>query len=293
MADRIPAPAVRKPRKSQKRRRTAAAFVRLRPDELEAIEARAEAAGKPVARYLRDLGLGDGTDPAPPVAADLDPESALVNAEQAIGQVIRKLESVLADTDRGQDSRKLARVLLDMLEPWTGQPRSLKMPGEDRVRQAVAEYEGALDAVRQAVDLLAARIRSAEDDRVIAEAREGLRVLEGSETPAAGTGPDDSAREPASAHEKAQDRPGGKDGTEGESREAFVRRYRVVVDEDGEIQLIGWCAEAIGCLFHRAYDQIQGVTLGELIDAATEHEGEQGERAHAYLAEINGEDDHG
>jgi hypothetical protein len=66
-----------------------------------------------------------------------------------------------------------------------------------------------------------------------------------------------------------------------------VREYRVLIDEDGEqVVLIGPCAETIGCLFHRSYDS---PTLGQLIDAATEHEGEQGKHAHAHLAEMAAE----
>jgi len=65
---------------------------------------------------------------------------------------------------------------------------------------------------------------------------------------------------------------------------AALREYRALVDEDGEqVILIGPCAEGIGCLFQRNYDR---PTLGQLIDAAAEHEGEQGERAHAHVAEM-------
>jgi hypothetical protein len=77
---------------------------------------------------------------------------------------------------------------------------------------------------------------------------------------------------------------------EAEAKLAMVREYRVfIAEEDDEIILSGWCAESIGCLFQRNYDAGRGVTLGALIDAALEHEGEQGERAHARVAEINGE----
>lgn len=48
-----------RPRGSDRRRRTAAAYVRLLPAELEAIGIRAKAAGKPVAGYLRDCALAE------------------------------------------------------------------------------------------------------------------------------------------------------------------------------------------------------------------------------------------
>ena len=68
---------------------------------------------------------------------------------------------------------------------------------------------------------------------------------------------------------------------------AALREYRVLVDEDGErVVLLGWCAEGIGCLFQRSYDGGRGVTLGVLLDAATEHEGTQGEEAHVHVAEM-------
>jgi hypothetical protein len=160
MTEHRPEAPARKRSGSGRRRRTAAAFVRLLPAELEAIEVRAKAAGRPVAGYLRDCALAES---ALPVAAAL-------TAAQC-----------------------------------------------EALRRLAGEWGEAIGAVRSAVDLLGARIHSAEDARVIAGARDALRVLEGAETPAGGTVPDDSAREPASAHEKAQDRAGGKDGDEGEA----------------------------------------------------------------------------
>ena len=65
--------------------------------------------------------------------------------------------------------------------------------------------------------------------------------------------------------------------------------YRVYVDEDGDVQLAGPCAETIGCLFGRSFASDGGVPLGKLIEAAVEHEGEQGAKAHAYLAKIESE----
>ena len=163
----------------------------------------------------------------------------------------------------------------------------------DRLDRMVTEYGDAIGAVRQAVDLLGARIHSAEDARIIAAARDALRVLEGAETPAGGPAPGDTGRVLPTLHGQAREHARGKDGSEDGEREAFVRQYRVLAgQEDPEVVLIGWCAEAIGCLFQRTFDGTGlGVTLGELTDAAAEHEGEQGERAHAYLAEINGEGD--
>lgn len=165
--------------------------------------------------------------------------------------------------------------------------------GCDRLDRMVTEYGDATGAVRQAVDLLGARIHSAEDARIIAAARDALRVLEGAETPAGGPAPGDTGRVLPTLHGQAREHARGKDGSEDGEREAFVRQYRVLAgQEDPEVVLIGWCAEAIGCLFQRTFDGTGlGVTLGELTDAAAEHEGEQGERAHAYLAEINGEGD--
>ena len=87
----------------------------------------------------------------------------------------------------------------------------------EALRRMAGEWTAALDAVRAAVDLLGARIHSAEDARIIAGAREALKVLEGAETPAGGPVPDDSAREPAGAQGKAQDRAGAKDGGEDEA----------------------------------------------------------------------------
>jgi len=87
----------------------------------------------------------------------------------------------------------------------------------EALRRMTEEWGDALDAVRQAVDLLGARIHSAEDARVIAGARDALRVLEGAETPAGGSVPDDNAREPASALVSAQEPSGGKDGSEDEA----------------------------------------------------------------------------
>jgi transcriptional regulator with XRE-family HTH domain len=103
------------------------------------------------------------------------------------------------------------------------------------------------------------------------------------------TSPGPASAEPSAAIVGA---PEGRDGSEDEApdRAAMVREYRVLVsEEDPEVVLIGWCAEAIGCLFQRTFDGIGGVKLGELIDAAAGHEGELGERAHAYIAKINGE----
>jgi hypothetical protein len=72
-----------------------------------------------------------------------------------------------------------------------------------------------------------------------------------------------------------------------EAKLAALREYRTLVDEDGEqVILIGPCAETIGCLFSRNYDS---PTLGTLIDAAAEHEGGQGEQAHAHVAEMAAE----
>lgn len=67
MTEHQPGAPARKRSGSGRRRRTAAAFVRLLPAELEAIEVRAKAAGRPVAGYLRDCALAD---PAVSLAAD-------------------------------------------------------------------------------------------------------------------------------------------------------------------------------------------------------------------------------
>jgi hypothetical protein len=60
---------------------------------------------------------------APPlVAADPDLETGLANARNAIGQVIRKLESVLADERTTPDVRELAQAMMPDVAPWAGMP---------------------------------------------------------------------------------------------------------------------------------------------------------------------------
>jgi phosphoglycolate phosphatase-like HAD superfamily hydrolase len=65
----------------------------------------------------------------------------------------------------------------------------------EALRRMTEEWGDALGAVRSAVDLLGARIHSAEDARVIAGAREALKVLEGAEADSAAADP----RSPAPA----------------------------------------------------------------------------------------------
>ena len=66
---------------------------------------------------------------------------------------------------------------------------------------------------------------------------------------------------------------------------AAVREYRIYIDYDGDgIRMHGPCAETIGCLFGRLFDAYPGmredIGLGQLIDAALEHERDK-ERMHA------------
>jgi hypothetical protein len=71
----------------------------------------------------------------------------------------------------------------------------------EALRRLADEWGEAIGAVRSAVNLLGARIHSAEDARVIAGARGALKVLEGAETPAGGT--DTRAPAPASPESSA------------------------------------------------------------------------------------------
>jgi hypothetical protein len=182
MTEHRPEAPARKRSGSGRRRRTAAAFVRLLPAELEAIEVRAKAAGRPVAGYLRDCALAES---ALPVAAAL-------TAAQC-----------------------------------------------EALRRLAGEWGEAIGAVRSAVDLLGARIHSAEDARVIAGAREALKVLEGAEADSAAADPRSPA--PAAAEPVAAilGAPGGKDGSGDDSADIvrdpmWYRRYwdvQAVLDE--------------------------------------------------------------
>lgn len=66
-----------------------------------------------------------------------DERPALADADNAIGQVIRKAESVLLEEN--PDAKEFARVLLDMLAGWNG--------GEDRSdeKEAGESAEPAID----------------------------------------------------------------------------------------------------------------------------------------------------
>lgn len=74
---------------------------------------------------------------------------------------------------------------------------------------------------------------------------------------------------------------------------AAIREYRIYIDEDGGgIRMHGPCAETVGCLFGRLFDAYpsmrEDIALGQLIDAALEHERDK-ERLHA--AQMRAEQD--
>jgi hypothetical protein len=215
--------------------------------------------GDLAARYEPAGETGAPAGPAPPVAADLDELARLKTACRTLARVVtgqvRAMEAARIEMAHG-DLYAASQWILNSLPDVWDDPET-----EWDGKESAAEWWDRTDGF----------YRAAVADSGPADPRS----------------PAPAAAEPVALILGPSE---GKSGGEGECREDFVRQYRVVVDEDGEIQMIGWCAEAIGCLFHSAYDQIQGVTLGELIDAAAEHEGEQGERAHAYVAEINGEE---
>jgi hypothetical protein len=104
----------------------------------------------------------------------------------------------------------------------------------EALRRMTEEWGAALDAVRSAVDLLGARIHSAEDARVITGARDALRVLEGAEADAAAADPRSPA--PAAAEPVAPilGPSEGKDGGE-EDAGIFGRLLRIVRDVDAHL----------------------------------------------------------
>jgi hypothetical protein len=84
-----------------------------------------------IAAHREPAGETGAPAATPPLAADPDLETDLANARNAMGQVIRKLQSVLADQSTSPDVRELAQAMMPDVAPWTGMPVRSGSEGEE------------------------------------------------------------------------------------------------------------------------------------------------------------------
>ena len=108
------------------RRRTTTKLLRLHPEELARIAARAQACGQTPARFIRETALG-GT---PKARQHLDAESVL----RALGRLGRSLEQA-ARLARSRGDPVLAQRLADALEGHTALVEQVVHDGRPRSRR--------------------------------------------------------------------------------------------------------------------------------------------------------------